>query len=85
MPKKDEKAVLIDSISIKHIANLSIVDMVMLQLLQKHEKPVIRHILYNEISQFLTRERKRVAKSVKTDEKAAGAEGKHAGTGAGPE
>lgn len=74
MPKKGEKAVLIDSISIKHIANLSIVDMVMLQLLQKHEKPVIRHILYNEISQFLTRERKRVAKSVKTDDKAAGVE-----------
>lgn len=74
MPKKDEKTVPIDSISIKHIANLSIVDMVMLQLLQKHEKPVIRHILYNEISQFLTRERKKVSKSLKTDSIAAGAE-----------
>jgi Fe2+ or Zn2+ uptake regulation protein len=74
MSKKDEKMVQIDSISIKHIANLSIVDMVMLQLLQKHEKPVIRHILYNEISQFLTQERKKVAKSIKTNVKAAGAE-----------
>ncbi|MHA2430993.1 MAG: hypothetical protein ACXACC_08170 [Promethearchaeota archaeon] len=54
-----------DSISIKHIVNLSIVDMVMLQLLLKHEKPVVRHILYNEISQFLTRETQKVAKSIK--------------------
>ncbi|MHA1914805.1 MAG: hypothetical protein ACW986_04945 [Promethearchaeota archaeon] len=54
-----------DSISIKNIINFSIVDMVMLQLLLKHEKPVVRHILYNEISQFLTRESQNVAKSTK--------------------
>jgi Fe2+ or Zn2+ uptake regulation protein len=72
MPKKDEITIPTDSISIKHIANLSIVDMVMLQLLQKHEKPVVRHILYNEISQFLTRERKKVASSVKVNTKASG-------------
>ncbi len=33
MTKSDENAKFIDSISIKHIVNLSIVDMVMLQLL----------------------------------------------------
>ncbi len=74
MSEEDEKKTLMESISIKHIANLSIVDLVMLQLLLKHEKPVIRHILYNEISQFLTRERSKVAKSIKFDDKAAGAE-----------
>ena len=73
MTEKENKKEPIESISIKHIANLSIVDMVMLQLLQKHEKPVIRHILYNEISQFLTRERKKVARSVKVKTEAAGA------------
>ncbi|MBY9014175.1 MAG: hypothetical protein KGD68_00645 [Candidatus Lokiarchaeota archaeon] len=74
MSEKDEQSTLLESISIKHIANLSIVDMVMLQLLLKHEKPVIRHILYNEISQFLTRERKKVAKAIKFDKEAPGAE-----------
>ena len=65
MPTKNVKSVPMKSISIKDIVNLSIVDMVMLQLLSKHEKPVVRHILYNEISQFLTREKQRVAKSTK--------------------
>ncbi|MHA2398863.1 MAG: hypothetical protein ACXADU_08225 [Promethearchaeota archaeon] len=61
-----------DSISIKHIINLSIVDMVMLQLLLKHEKPVVRHILYNEISQFLTRESQKVAKSTNFEDDSPG-------------
>ena len=59
MTKQDEKNTPMESISIKDIANLSIVDMVMLQLLLKHEKPVVRHILYNEILQFLTQEKKK--------------------------
>ena len=59
MTKENEKRTLMETISIKHIVNLSIVDMVMLQLLLKHEKPIVRHILYNEISQFLTREKKK--------------------------
>jgi len=62
----------IDSISIKHIVNLSIVDMIMLQLLLKHEKPVVRHILYNEITQFLTRETQKVVKSIKFDHNSPG-------------
>jgi Fe2+ or Zn2+ uptake regulation protein len=73
MTKPYEEANLIDSISIKHIVNLSIVDMVMLQLLLKHEKPVVRHILYNEISQFLTREKQKVVKSIKFDSRSPGA------------
>jgi len=74
MTKQEEKSPPIESISIKHIANLSIVDMVMLQLLLKHEKPIVRHILYNEITQFLTRERKKVVKAIEFDNKTAGAE-----------
>ncbi len=73
MTKQDEKSPPMESISIKHIANLSIVDMVMLQLLLKHEKPIVRHILYNEIRQFLTRERKKVVKAIKFDNETAGA------------
>ncbi len=61
-----------DSISIKHIINLSIVDMVMLQLLLKHEKPVVRHILYSEITQFLTRETQKVVKSTKFEDDSPG-------------
>jgi predicted transcriptional regulator len=72
MTKSDENAKFIDSISIKHIVNLSIVDMVMLQLLLNHEKPVVRHILYNEISQFLTREKQEVVKSIKFDKSSPG-------------
>jgi predicted transcriptional regulator len=65
MTEENDIITFMDSISIKHIVNLSIVDMVMLQLLLKHEKPVVRHNLYNEISQFLTREKQNVAKSIK--------------------
>ncbi len=73
MTKENEKRTLMETISIKHIVNLSIVDMVMLQLLLKHEKPIVRHILYNEISQFLTREKKKVVHSIKFDKDAPGA------------
>ena len=73
MTKQDEKNTSMESISIKDIANLSIVDMVMLQLLLKHEKPVVRHLLYNEILQFLTREKQKVAKSTNFSKDIAGA------------
>ncbi|MFW9949863.1 MAG: hypothetical protein ACFFKA_07045 [Candidatus Thorarchaeota archaeon] len=73
MPKLDEKGTSMGSISIKDIVNLSIVDMIMLQLLLKHEKPVVRHILYNEISQFLTREKQKVANSIIFDKNTPGA------------
>ena len=74
MTKQDEKSTSMGSISIKDIVNLSIVDMVMLQLLLKHEKPVVRHILYNEILHFLTREKRKVAKSTKFENGPEGAE-----------
>ena len=74
MPEKDENTTSVEIISIKHIANLSIVDILMLQLLLKHEKPIVRHILYNEISQFLSRERKKVAKGIKIGDETSGAE-----------
>lgn len=73
MAKKVEKMTFMDSISIKNIVNLSIVDMIMLQLLLRHEKPIVRHILYNEISQFLTREKQNVVKSIKFDNRSPGA------------
>ena len=73
MTKPYEVSNLMDSISLKHIVNLSIVDMIMLQLLLKHEKPVVRHILYNEISHFLTREKQKVVKSIKFDNRSPGA------------
>jgi len=73
MTEKSEKSTLMEIISIKNIVNLSIVDMVMLQLLLKHEKPVVRHILYNEISQFLNREKQKVVKSIKFDAQSPGA------------
>ena len=74
MTKQGDKSSSMGSISIKDIVNLSIVDMVMLQLLLKHEKPVVRHILYNEILQFLTREKRKVAKSTKFENGPVGAE-----------
>jgi len=71
--KENEKRTLKETISIKYIVNLSIVDMIMLQLLLKHEKPIVRHTLYNEISQFLTREKKKVVQSVKFENDTPGA------------
>jgi predicted transcriptional regulator len=73
MTNQIEENEFMNTISIKHIVNLSIVDMIMLQLLLKHEKPVVRHILYNEISHFLTREKQKVAKSIKFDKRSPGA------------
>jgi hypothetical protein len=73
MTNQIEENKFMDTISIRHIVNLSIVDMIMLQLLLKHEKPVVRHILYNEISYFLKREKQKVAKSIKFDNRSPGA------------
>jgi len=73
MTKKDEKISPMESISIKDISNLSIIDMVMLQLLLKHDKPIVRHILYNEILRFLTKEKQKVVSSTSFNEAPAGA------------
>ncbi len=74
MPTKNENKTPIDSFSIKDIVNLSIVDIVMLQLLLKHTKPVVRHILYNEISHFLSKEKQKVVASTDFSDVPAGAE-----------
>lgn len=74
MPDQKKNKTPIDSFSIKDIVNLSIVDMVMLQLLLKHTKPVVRHLLYNEISQFLSKEKKKVIISTDFSDVPAGAE-----------
>ena len=74
MPDQNENKTPMDSFSIKDIVNLSIVDMVMLQLLMKHTKPVVRHNLYNEISQFLTKEKQKVSESTDFSDIPAGAE-----------
>ncbi len=74
MPDQKKNKTPIDSFSIKDIVNLSIVDMVMLQLLLKHTRPVVRHLLYNEISQFLSKEKKKVIISTDFSDVPAGAE-----------
>jgi len=74
MPTKNENKTPIDSFSIRDIVNLSIVDIIMLQLLLKHTKPVVRHILYNEISHFLFKEKQKVVASTDFSDVPAGAE-----------
>jgi len=74
MADQNENKTPIDSFSIKDIVNLSLIDMIMLQLLLKHTKPVVRHILYNEISHFLTREKQKVVSSTDFSDVPAGAE-----------
>ena len=54
----------IDSISIRDIGNLSIVELLVLQKLLRHGRPVVRHILFNEVSQFLHGEQNKVADSI---------------------
>ncbi|MHA2006031.1 MAG: hypothetical protein ACXABO_00855 [Promethearchaeota archaeon] len=55
---------IVDGITIKSIGNLSIVELLMLQRLLRHGRPVVRHVLYNEISRFLQAEQTRVAASI---------------------
>ncbi|MHA2087427.1 MAG: hypothetical protein ACW972_04070 [Promethearchaeota archaeon] len=54
----------IEGISIRDIGNLSIVEILVLQKLLRHGRPVVRHILFNEVSQFLLREQSKVADSL---------------------
>jgi len=74
MPNQNENKTPLDSFSIKDIVNLSIVDMIMLQLLLKRTKPVVRHNLYHEISNFLTREKQKVFTSTDFSDLPDGAE-----------
>jgi hypothetical protein len=64
MPDTDEITSQIESISIRDIGNLSIVELLVLQKLMRHGRPVVRHILFNEVSQFLLREQGKVANSL---------------------
>ncbi|MFX1325845.1 MAG: hypothetical protein ACFE8N_12905, partial [Promethearchaeota archaeon] len=67
----------VEGISIRDIGNLSIVELLVLQKLLRHGKPVVRHILYNEISQFLIREQKKVADSINLNDLPDGAQKFH--------
>ncbi len=64
MTNLNEKISPIEGFSITDISNLSIVELIMLQILLRHGRPVIRHNLYNEVSQFLESEKKKVANSI---------------------
>jgi hypothetical protein len=64
MPDTNEITSQIESISIRDIGNLSIVELLVLQKLMRHGRPVVRHILFNEVSQFLLREQNKVANSL---------------------
>lgn len=54
----------IENLSITDIGNPSIVEILMLQILLRHAKPVVRHMLYTELMQFLLMEKKKVAESI---------------------
>lgn len=64
MPDTNEITSQIESISIIDIGNLSIVELLVLQKLLRHGRPVVRHILFNEVSQFLLGEQNKVADSI---------------------
>ena len=64
MTNQNEKMSPIEGFSISDVSNLSIVELIMLQILLRHGRPVIRHNLYNEVSQFLKSEKKKVANSI---------------------
>lgn len=61
--KKNKKDT-IENLSIKDIGNPSIVEILMLQILLRHGKPVVRHILYNEIMEFLLLEKKKISEDI---------------------
>lgn len=63
-----------ESISIRDIGNLSIVELLVLQKLMRHGRPVVRHLLFNEISQFLRSEQKKVANLINLNDLPAGAQ-----------
>ena len=64
MTNLNEKISLNEGFSITDVSNLSIVELIMLQILLRHGRPVVRHNLYNEVSQFLENEKKKVANSI---------------------
>ena len=51
-------------VSILDIGSLSVVEILMLQMLARHEKPVVRHLLFNELSNFLHGEKQKVVDSL---------------------
>ncbi len=65
MPNTNEIRSQIEGISIRDIGNLSIIELLVLQRLLRHGRPVVRHILFNEVSQFLISEQKKVVNSIK--------------------
>ncbi len=64
MTNLNEKISPSEGFSITDVSNLSIVELIMLQILLRHGRPVVRHNLYNEVSQFLENEKKKVANSI---------------------
>jgi hypothetical protein len=64
MTNLNEKISPIKGFSITDVSHLSIVELIMLQILLRHGRAVIRHNLYNEVSQFLESEKKKVASSI---------------------
>ena len=64
MTNLNEKISPNEGFSITDVSNLSIVELIMLQILLRHGRPVVRHNLYNEVSQFLENEKKKVANSI---------------------
>ena len=64
MTNLNEKTSPIKGFSITDVSHLSIVELIMLQILLRHGRPVIRHNLYNEVSQFLESEKKKVTSSI---------------------
>jgi len=77
MPDTNEITSQIEGISIRDIGNLSIVEILVLQKLLRHGRPVVRHILFNEVSQFLIREQKKVVNSIKLKDLPVGAQKFH--------
>ncbi|MFW9823938.1 MAG: hypothetical protein ACFFE4_13420, partial [Candidatus Thorarchaeota archaeon] len=64
MTNRNKELLQLENISIKDIGNLSIVELLMLQKLLRHGKPIVRHNLFNEISHFLRTEQKKVANQI---------------------
>ncbi len=77
MPDTNEITSQIEGISIRDIGNLSIVEILVLQKLLRHGRPVVRHILFNEVSQFLINEQKKVVNSIKLKDLPVGAQKFH--------
>jgi len=77
MTDKNENTSQIEGISIRNIGNLSIVELLVLQKLLRYGRPVVRHILFNEVSRFLLSEQSNVVDSVNFKELSDGAQKFH--------